>query len=126
MPNKKYNILDRLIAEKIHTIDAGYRTFRVDIKRGLKDEGQKCFGLTDFDSCVISLDKSMDPGIAKETFFHELTHIALELSGLGGGEDGSVVRERSNEELTTQVSRGLLLLINLNPKAFEIINEGEK
>ena len=118
--SKEKNILERLQEEKLE-INAGFRTFRVDIKRVLKEEGQRCFGLTDFDNGVVSLDKDMNPQLAKETVLHELTHIVLELCGLGGDETTDIVRERTNEELTTLVSRGYLLLMNLNPRLFELI-----
>jgi len=122
--SKEKNILERLQEEKLE-INAGFRTFRVDIKRVLKEEGQRCFGLTDFDNGVVSLDKDMNPQLAKETVLHELTHIVLELCGLGGDETTGLVRETQNEELTTLVSRSLLLLINLNPALFRILNGGK-
>jgi len=124
MMSKEKNILERLQEEKLE-INAGFRTFRVDIKRVLKEEGQRCFGLTDFDNGVVSLDKDMNPQLAKETVLHELTHIVLELCGLGGDETTGLVRETQNEELTTLVSRSLLLLINLNPALFRILNGGK-
>lgn len=119
--SKEKNILDRLQEEKLE-VNAGFRTFRVDIKRVLKEEGQRCFGLTDFDKGVVSLDKDMNPQLARETVLHELTHIVLELCGLGGDETTGIVRETPNEELTTLVSRSLLLLMNLNPALFRILN----
>ena len=122
--SKEKNILERLQEEKLE-VNAGFRTFRVDIKRVLKEEGQRCFGLTDFDNGVVSLDKDMNPQLAKETVLHELTHIVLELCGLGGDETTGLVRETQNEELTTLVSRSLLLLINLNPALFRILNGGK-
>jgi len=124
MMSKEKNILERLQEEKLE-VNAGFRTFRVDIKRVLKEEGQRCFGLTDFDNGVVSLDKDMNPQLAKETVLHELTHIVLELCGLGGDETTGLVRETQNEELTTLVSRSLLLLINLNPALFRILNGGK-
>jgi Zn-dependent peptidase ImmA (M78 family) len=120
MSNEK-SVLDQIKEEKLEVIDAGFRTFRVDIKRVLKEEGQRCFGLTDFDNGVVSLDKDMNPQLARETLLHELTHIVLELCGLGGEETTGVVRETQNEELTTLISRSMLLLMNLNPALFKMI-----
>ena len=122
--SKEKNILERLQEEKLE-VNAGFRTFRVDIKRVLKEEGQRCFGLTDFDNGVVSLDKDMNPQLARETVLHELTHIVLELCGLGGDETTGLVREIQNEELTTLVSRTMLLLMNLNPALFRLICNGE-
>ena len=123
MAEKIYHIIDRLQEEKITKVNAGYRTFDIHTKRVLKDDGEKCYGLTDFDKSTISLDTSMSPDLAKETLLHELTHIVLEICGLGGEGESGIIRERNNEEITTLISRGFLLLMNLNPKLFEIINE---
>jgi hypothetical protein len=120
---KKYHLLERLKQENITSINTGYRTYDLNIKRVLKDSGNKCYGITDFDAGFISLERDMDHETAKETLLHELCHIALEICGLGGNEETGIVREHTNEELTTQVSRGFLLLMNLNPRLFEIINE---
>ena len=84
MAEKIYHIIDRLQEEKITKVNAGYRTFDIHTKRVLKDDGEKCYGLTDFDKSTISLDTSMSPDLAKETLLHELTHIVLEICGLGG------------------------------------------
>ena len=119
--SKEKNILERLQEEKLE-VNAGFRTFRVDIKRVLKEEGQRCFGLTDFDNGVVSLDKDMNPQLARETLLHELTHIVLELCGLGGEETTGIVRETQNEELTTLISRSMLLIMNLNPALFRLLN----
>jgi len=121
MMSKEKNILERLQEEKLE-VNAGFRTFRVDIKRVLKEEGQRCFGLTDFDNGVVSLDKDMNPQLARETLLHELTHIVLELCGLGGEETTGIVRETQNEELTTLISRSMLLIMNLNPALFRLLN----
>ena len=121
MSEKSKTILDKIREENIETIEGGFRSFRIETKRVLKEEGQRCLGITDFDKGIISLDKDMDPQNARETLLHEMTHVALELCGLGGDETTDIVRERTNEELTTLVSRGYLLLMNLNPRLFELI-----
>jgi hypothetical protein len=121
MSEKSKTILDKIREENIETIEGGFRSFRIETKRVLKEEGQRCLGITDFDKGIISLDKDMDPQNSRETLLHEMTHVALELCGLGGDETTDIVRERTNEELTTLVSRGYLLLMNLNPRLFELI-----
>ena len=121
MSEKSKTILDKIREENIETIEGGFRSFRIETKRVLKEEGQRCLGITDFDKGIISLDKDMDPQNARETLLHEMTHVALELCGLGGDETTDIVRERTNEELTTLVSRGYLLLMNLNPRLFELM-----
>ena len=126
MSEKSKTILDKIREENIETIEGGFRSFKIETKRVLKEEGQRCLGITDFDKGIISLDKDMDPQNARETLLHEMTHVALELCGLGGDETTDIVRERTNEELTTLVSRGYLLLMNLNPRLFELIVNDNK
>ena len=117
---EKKSVLTRLEEEKIEFINAGWRSFRVDIRKVIKEDGQKCYGLTDFDEGVVSLARNMAPELARETLLHEITHIVLELCGLGGEN----IEGHTNEEVTTLVSRSYLLLMNLNPKLFEIILHG--
>tara|TARA_R110000824_G_scaffold51836_1_gene144255 strand:+ start:161 stop:541 length:381 start_codon:yes stop_codon:yes gene_type:complete len=121
MTEKKDTFLEVIQKKNLVKINAGYRSFRLDIKRGLKEEGDKCFGVTDFDKGTITLERDMDPETARETLLHELTHIALELCGLGGEETTDIVKEHTNEEITTRVSRSLLLLMNLNKDIFEVL-----
>lgn len=117
------NIIDRLKTEGVEEILVGYRTYKLNIKRGLKLQEEKCFGMVDFDTGILYLEKDMDHETARETLVHELTHIALELGGLGGEEDTNLVGPCTNEHITTVLSRGWLSLINLNPQLFAIINE---
>ena len=123
MPTKQLNILDRLAEEGITEVLVGYRSYKLNIKRGLREASEKCYGLADFDKGVISLEKDMDHETARETLVHELTHVVLELCGSGGHEETGMVSAYTNEEMTTLISRGWLMLINLNQKLFEIINE---
>ncbi len=127
MPNdKEHHIVERLAEESITEVLVGYRSYTLNIKRGLKEANEKCFGSADFDKGIISLEKDMDHETARETLVHELTHIVLELCGLGGHEETGIVPPHTNEEMTTLISRGWLMLINLNQKLFEIINENTK
>lgn len=105
----------------ITSINAGYRTYTLHIKKGLRQDSAKLYGLTEFDDGKISLEESMDYETARETLLHELTHVVLELTGLGGSEADDSVLAMKNEEMTTLISRGLLMLINLNPELFGII-----
>jgi Zn-dependent peptidase ImmA (M78 family) len=120
---KKNNILDRLVEEGIDKVLVGYRHYDIHIKRGLKQDNHKCFGLADFDKGIISLERDMEHDTARETLVHELTHVVLELCGLGAHEETGCVTPHTNEEMTTLISRGWLSIINLNPELFAIINE---
>lgn len=113
----------KLKAANISSINAGYRTYSLHIKKGLRQDSEKLYGLTEFDDGKITLEESMDYETAREVLLHELTHVVLELGGLGGSELDDSVISMKNEEMTTLISRGLLMLMNLNPKLFEIINE---
>ena len=44
-----------------------------------------------FDRCIIYLEIEVEDGTAKEVFLHELTHVALEMVGLGGSEDSDLI-----------------------------------
>ena len=45
---------------------------------------------------------------------HELTHCVLELAGYTS-EDPDKIYEDTNEDMTIKLSRGFLLLVQLNP-----------
>lgn len=120
---KELHIIDRIEEEGITVVHAGYRDYKLLIKKVLIEGGDKCLGVTDFHVGSVALIRTMDHETAREVLIHELTHVALELTGIGGSEDDDTVRVHTNEELTTQVSRGFLLLMNLNPKLFSILNE---
>lgn len=117
------HIYQRLYDAGIHEIDAGYRKFALVFKRTLAYKGDKCFGVTDWDKGEISLVTTQGKEDARETLVHELMHVVLEIVGLGGHEQTGIITRRTNEELVTLISRGLLLLMNLNPHLFSIIDE---
>ena len=123
MTDTEETFWEKIIAKKITDINVGYRTFTINIKRGLKEENHKCFGVTDFDKGVILLERDMDTQTARETLFHELSHVALELCGLGGEEGTGLIREQNNEDIT-RISRSFLLLMNLNKDIFKGLLEG--
>ena len=118
------DLYKRLKQEGITSINAGYRRYALHIKKGLRQDSTKLFGLTEFDDGKISLEENMDYETAREVLLHELTHVILELTGLGGSEVDDSVLAMKNEDMTTLISRGFLMLMNLNPKLFEILNEG--
>jgi len=117
------HIYQRLHDAGIHGIDAGYRKFTFVFKRTLTYKGDKCFGLTDWDRGEIAFATTQAKDDARETLVHELMHVVLDLVGLGGHEQTGIITRRTNEELVTLISRGLLLLMNLNPRLFSIIDE---
>lgn len=118
---KTVSFIQKILGSNLNTIDAGYKTYSLQVVKGLKEGEQKCYGLTDFDLGKLSIEKEMDDQLARETLLHELMHIAFELTGLGGEEMTGLVAEQTNEELTTRATRGILLLMNLNKELFEVI-----
>lgn len=120
---KPMTILDKIKEEGITQVDTGYRLYSLEIVPSIDHNGHSCWGLTDFEKGSILLQKGMDNSLATEILLHELTHVVLELGGLGGGEEETdTVDGHTNEHITVQVSRGLLMLMRLNKRLFEIIN----
>ena len=54
MTSKKLHILDRLVEEGITEVLVGYRSYKLNIKRGLREANEKCYGTADFDKGIIS------------------------------------------------------------------------
>jgi hypothetical protein len=57
---------------------------------------------------------------AREVLLHEITHCILEVIGYTSNDDEKLF-EDTNEDLTTKMSRGLLLVMNLNPILMNLI-----
>lgn len=103
--------------KSLQTVNAGWMTFSINVVSGLKSDKDKCWGTCDFDTYQISLEKKMEDRMARETLFHEICHIFLELCGLGEPEEeSSNCISTTNEKLTVTMTRAMLLFTNLNPK----------
>lgn len=116
-------LIDRLSAAGITKINCGYRYYTLEVKKALVVENDACWGVTDFENGIIGLTPTKNYCLARETLLHELMHVALEMAGVSDEEATQKLPVMTNEELTTRVSRTLLMLINLNPELFAIINE---
>jgi hypothetical protein len=113
----KPHIYDILSEKKLLTVDGGWATFDIKIQKGLKSGKQNCWGTCDFDTYEIHLEQKMEDGPARETLFHEICHLLLELGGLGGGTDeNEEYIWESNERLTITMSRVIMLFARLNPE----------
>ena len=125
---KKCNLLKKI--DGLY-FDAGYRKFKIVVTDHLSDTGCDCWGITDFDDCIISLQSTANTETAIETILHEITHVLLEVCGFGGHEKGELgdncpegyIPNASNEFLTLGVSRGFMSALNLNQELFKIILE---
>ena len=103
--------------------DVGWAKFEFKLKKDLKgDDGAKCYGITDFNENVISLEYSMPDNIAHPTIIHEVCHTLMETFGLGGDttkDDATVVSK--NEYVTEASCRAMLMFKNLNPELWDLL-----
>jgi hypothetical protein len=104
--------------EALQEVDAGWARFRIKIVKGLKSAKTNCWGTCDFDTYEIQVEEKMEDGPARETLFHEICHMLLELCGLGGEGEGETEEYvyTSNEKLTITMSRAMMMFARLNPE----------
>ena len=112
------HILELIIKNKITTVDLGYAKFKLTITKYMPDPN--AWGLTDTNTQTIHILDCMDNQQAREVIIHEITHAMFEVIGYTS-EDPDKVMEDTNEDMTIKVSRGLMMLMNLNPKLFELL-----
>ena len=100
------------------TLDVGYSKFNIVFDASLEKK-ESLLGETDFDKHQIRLQKDLDPRVYKEVFWHEVSHVLIELAGYGGHPDEEDTQATlygvTNEELVTRMSRSIILLFRLNP-----------
>ena len=106
--------------------DVGWAKFEFKlVKDLLDDEGSKCFGLTDLDEFVISLEETMGEKVAHHTIIHECCHALVDTFGLAGptvNEEDSLTS--TNEFVTEATARAFLMFKNLNPLLWkQLFNE---
>ena len=124
------SIIQQIKKAGITYVDAGWRKFSIVFLEVLEDTtGEDLYGSVNFDKGTLNLNVSLLKGreeTTRETLLHEITHILLDITGLGGPSDSEKEKEIqvSNEDLTTRISRGFLLSKNLNPELAEIIFNG--
>ena len=116
---QKSNSLLQLLATKCRVFNAGWRPFTWSLSRNLECDGEKAYAVTDFETCRIEIDCDMDYDTTRETILHEITHIIAETVGLDNSVSGVLIT--TNEEFVTRFSRGMLLVMNLNPELFEAL-----
>jgi|APGre2960657373_1045057.scaffolds.fasta_scaffold114648_1 hypothetical protein len=113
------HIFSKLEKENILELDAGWARFKIVITDEM-DSG--VWGYTNLDTHTIFLHKSLQPGPAKEVLMHEITHVILETIGYTS-ENELAEFSATNEDMTTKISRGVLLFANLNTRLMEILLE---
>ena len=115
---KKPSLLERLP----DSFNVGWAEFKFLIKKELKSGGEECYGTTDFNTTVITLDKDMNDAVAHPTILHEVCHVLMETQGLGGSEhdkEGTVAS--TNEIVTEACCRAMLMFKNLNPELWDLL-----
>jgi Zn-dependent peptidase ImmA (M78 family) len=111
-----------IIKERNLTFNAGWRKYTFKFVKGLKSNGSPCYGEADFDKCIISLDSGVDNDTGRHTVIHEICHVLLETTGLGGHhETKEDWVENTNEYITESMARGMLIFKNLNPELWSVI-----
>lgn len=120
MTKKMNKHIYEILEEKPHLkeINGGWAPFTIKVVTGLKSGKQNCWGTCDFDTYEIHVEKKMENAVAKETIFHEICHMLLELCGMGGegeGENEEFIWA-SNEKLTITMSRAVIMFTRLNPE----------
>lgn len=117
---KKNKHIFEILEEKpsLCEVNGGWAPFTIKVEKGLKSGKQNCWGTCDFDTYEIHVEKKMEDAPARETIFHEICHMLLEFTGLGG--DGEGENEEyiwaSNEKLTITMSRAMMMFSRLNPE----------
>ena len=111
----------------LQTVNAGWADFSIKITSGLHTKSVNCWGLCNFDTYEIQLEKKMEDAPARETLLHEICHMLLEFCGLGGGDEESEESiSTTNEKLTITMSRAMIMFARLNPElAKELLNLNE-
>lgn len=115
------HIFEKIKDSNISFVDVGWAKFKIVITDEM-DSG--VWGYTNLDTHTIYLHPASANGPAKETLFHEMTHLVLEVSGYTS-EDEECKFESTNEDMTVRITRGMLLLFNLNKELMEILIEAD-
>jgi hypothetical protein len=113
--NHIFNLLQRA---NITEVDLGYAKYKIIITDNLGDN--LSWGFTNTGTHTIYLHSAMHNEQAREVLLHEITHCILEVIGYTSNDDEKLF-EDTNEDLTTKMSRGLLLVMNLNPILMNLI-----
>ena len=102
----------------ITTVDVGYAKYKLVVTKEIPENG--VYGYTNPGTYTIYLNEDMENGPARETLLHEITHAMFELTGFTSDNHETRFKE-TNEDLTLKVSRGYMLLINLNPVLMNLL-----
>lgn len=112
---------------EVGELDAGWAKFPIKFKNELKEGDEELLGCVDFDKYEIHLQTKQEPPIMRRTLFHECVHVFLSLTGVKHeDEDVNANLSVTNEYVTEQVVRSILLMKKLNPELWAIIVEEDE
>jgi hypothetical protein len=112
------HIFDLIKKFGVTTVDVGYAKYKLIVTKEIPEN--EVFGYTNPGTYTIYLNQDMENGPARETLLHEITHAIFEVTGFTS-DNLETKFEESNEDLTLKVSRGYMLLINLNPVLMNLL-----
>lgn len=118
--NQKNHIYRLLEKAAIKQVNLGHKRFTLYISTNLHRDATKCDGVTYLDEGKIFLEATLDDIRARETLIHEIFHCILHVCGLDEDEDIKI----KNEALTTRLTTGLILFMNLNPEISDLLYRG--
>ena len=101
------------------TLNIGHKMYTIVQKSLAKDN---LYGCVEFEKSLITVDPNQCLADYKSTLLHEITHVGLDLFGLG---DDDEMPQVANEYLTTVTSNMFILFTSLNPELFAFITSNE-
>jgi len=107
------------IPEHPQEVNVGHKKF-TNVRKSLGKDG--LYGCVEFNKNEIIIDSTLSLADYKSTLLHEITHVGLDLFGLG---DDDEIPLMSNEFLTGVTSNMFILLASLNPELFAFIISDE-
>lgn len=113
--NHIFNLLSK---NNIQEVDLGYAKYKLIITDNVGDN--LTWGYTNTGTHTIYLHSSMHNQQAREVLLHEITHCILEVIGYTSNDNEKSFKD-NNEDMTTKMSRGFLLVLNLNPLLMSLL-----
>jgi hypothetical protein len=120
MQLKRNHLMQDIFEACITHVDAGWAKFELKFTHDIPCAPDECAGYTDLNTYTIYVDDRLSNEYFREVLLHEITHLMMEISGYTNPDENKEFNP-TNEELTTNLSRSLLLLIRLNPELFKIL-----
>jgi hypothetical protein len=124
MKQKHDHLIQEIFEAGITHVNAGWARFQLKFTSEMPCSPDECAGYTNLNNYTIYVDDRLSNEYFREVLLHEMTHLMMEISGYTNPSEEKEFNP-TNEELTTNLSRSLLLLIRLNPVLFKILVDTE-